>query len=38
MDFEIANKLIGSALAIGFQGLADRLVDDFCRQADIAED
>lgn len=38
MDFEVANKLIGSALAIGFQGLADRLVDDFCRQADIAED
>jgi ribosome-associated toxin RatA of RatAB toxin-antitoxin module len=38
MEFEIANKLIGSALAIGFQGLADRLVDDFCRQADIAED
>jgi len=38
MDFEIANKLIGSALAIGFQGLADRMVDDFCRQADVAED
>ena len=38
MDFEVANKLIGSALAIGFQGLADRLVDDFCRQADLAED
>jgi ribosome-associated toxin RatA of RatAB toxin-antitoxin module len=38
MDFEVANKLVGSALAIGFQGLADRLVDDFCRQADIAED
>jgi ribosome-associated toxin RatA of RatAB toxin-antitoxin module len=38
MDFEVANKLVGSAMAIGFQGLADRLVDDFCRQADIAED
>jgi len=38
MDFEVANKLVGSALALGFQGLADHLVDDFCRQADIAED
>jgi ribosome-associated toxin RatA of RatAB toxin-antitoxin module len=38
MDFEVANKLVGSALAIGFQGLADRLVDDFCRQADLVED
>jgi ribosome-associated toxin RatA of RatAB toxin-antitoxin module len=38
MDFEVASKLIGSALAIGFQGLADAMVDDFCRQADIADD
>ena len=34
LDFELAGKLVGSALAIGFQGLADRMVDDFCREAD----
>lgn len=34
LDFEAANKLLGSAMAIGFQGLADRMVDDFCREAD----
>jgi ribosome-associated toxin RatA of RatAB toxin-antitoxin module len=34
LDFEVAGKLLGSALAIGFQGLADRMVDDFCRVAD----
>jgi ribosome-associated toxin RatA of RatAB toxin-antitoxin module len=34
LDFEVASKLLGSALAIGFQGLADRMVDDFCRVAD----
>jgi ribosome-associated toxin RatA of RatAB toxin-antitoxin module len=38
LDFEVANKLIGSALAIGFQGLADRMVDDFCREADRNDD
>jgi ribosome-associated toxin RatA of RatAB toxin-antitoxin module len=38
LDFEVANKLIGSALAIGFQGLADRMVDDFCREADRSDD
>ena len=36
MDFEVAGKVLGSALAIGFQGLADRMVDDFCREADRA--
>ena len=36
LDFEVAGKLLGSALAIGFQGLADRMVDDFCREADRA--
>lgn len=36
LDFEVAGKLIGSALALGFQGLADRMVDDFCREADRA--
>ncbi len=34
LDFEVAGKVVGSALALGFQGLADRLVDDFCREAD----
>ena len=34
LDFEMAGLLFGSALAIGFQGLADRMVDDFCREAD----
>ena len=36
LDFEVAGKVMGSALAIGFQGLADRMVDDFCREADKA--
>lgn len=36
LDFEVAGKVMGSALAIGFQGLADRMVDDFCREADRA--
>jgi len=34
LDFEVASKLVGSALGLGFQGLADRMVDDFCREAD----
>ena len=38
LDFDVANKWIGSALAIGFQGLADRLVDDFCREANSSDD
>lgn len=33
LDFDVAGSLVGSALALGFQGLADRLVDDFCRIA-----
>jgi len=33
LDFEVAGRFIGSALAFGFQGLADRMVDDFCREA-----
>ncbi len=36
LDFEVAGKLLGSALALGMQGLADRMVDDFCREADRA--
>jgi len=38
MDFEVQNKLMGSALALGFQSLADRLVDDFCREANRHDD
>ena len=34
LDFEPRNRLLGPALAIGFQGLADRMVDDFVRVAD----
>lgn len=33
LDFEFANRLAGAALRIGFQGMADRMVDDFCRVA-----
>lgn len=33
MDFEMAGLLVGSALALGFQGLADRMVDDFAKAA-----
>lgn len=36
LDFEFAGRLIGSALAAGFQGLANRMVDDFCRAAQSA--
>ena len=34
LDFEMAGRFVGSALAMGFQGLADRMVDDFVRVAD----
>jgi ribosome-associated toxin RatA of RatAB toxin-antitoxin module len=33
LDFEYAGKLVGSVLQLGFQGLADRMVDEFCREA-----
>ncbi len=33
LDFDMAGALLGNAMALGFQGLADRLVDDFCRIA-----
>lgn len=33
LDFEFAGSLVGSALALGFQSLADRLVDDFSKAA-----
>ena len=34
LEFEPGNRLLGPALALGFQGLADRMVDDFVRVAD----
>src|SRR3546814_13000821 len=33
LEFELAGRLLGSALAIGFASIADRMVDDFCREA-----
>ena len=34
LEFEPKSRLLAPALAIGFQGLADRMVDDFVRIAD----
>lgn len=34
LDFEPRGRLLGPAMALGFQGLADRMVDDFVRVAD----
>lgn len=34
LDFEYAGRLGGTALKLGFQGLAGRMVDDFCREAE----
>jgi len=34
LDFEAQNRLLAPALALGMQGLADRMVDDFVREAD----
>lgn len=34
LAFEAASKLLAPALAMGMQGLADRMVDDFVRTAD----
>jgi ribosome-associated toxin RatA of RatAB toxin-antitoxin module len=38
MDFDVAGKLVGGALAVAFGGLSDRMVDDFCREADRNDD
>lgn len=37
LEFEPAVKLFAKAFTIGFQGLADRMVDDFVRVADHEE-
>ncbi|MEO8777077.1 MAG: type II toxin-antitoxin system RatA family toxin [Rhodanobacter sp.] len=34
LDFDYASKLGGAALRLGFQGVAGRMVDDFCREAE----
>jgi ribosome-associated toxin RatA of RatAB toxin-antitoxin module len=34
LDFDYAGRLGGSALKLGFQGLAGRMVSDFCREAE----
>lgn len=34
LEFEPSNRLLAPAFALGFQGLADRMVDDFVRVAD----
>lgn len=34
LDFDYAGKLGGTALKLGFQGLASRMVEDFCREAE----
>lgn len=33
LDFDYAGRLAGAALRLGFQGLANRMVDDFCSAA-----
>lgn len=34
LSFEAASRLLAPAMALGLQGLADRMVDDFVRTAD----
>ena len=34
LEFEPQNRLLGPALALGMQSLADRMVDDFVREAE----
>jgi ribosome-associated toxin RatA of RatAB toxin-antitoxin module len=36
LEFEMASRLGGAALRLGFQGLANRMVDDFCAEAERA--
>lgn len=33
LDFDYSGRLTGGALRLGFQGLANRMVDDFCAAA-----
>jgi ribosome-associated toxin RatA of RatAB toxin-antitoxin module len=34
LDFDYASRLGGGAIKLGFQGLANRMVDDFCCEAE----
>ena len=34
LDFDYGGKLGGAAMKLGFQGLAGRMVDDFCQEAE----
>lgn len=34
LEFEPSSRLLGPVFTLGFQGLADRMVDDFRREAD----
>ncbi|MEO8160315.1 MAG: type II toxin-antitoxin system RatA family toxin [Arenimonas sp.] len=38
LDFSVAGKLVGGALAVALGGLGDLMVDDFCREADRNDD
>jgi ribosome-associated toxin RatA of RatAB toxin-antitoxin module len=33
LRFDFTSRLIGPALSLGFRGMADRMVDDFCAEA-----
>lgn len=37
LDFDYSGRLVGTALRLGFQGLANRMVDDFCAAAAKAD-
>ena len=37
LEFDPSSRLLGPAIALGFQSLADRMVDDFVRVADRGE-
>ncbi|MEP6907522.1 MAG: type II toxin-antitoxin system RatA family toxin [Pseudoxanthomonas sp.] len=37
LEFEPSNRLLAPAIALGFQSLADRMVDDFVKVADKGE-
>lgn len=37
LAFEVANGLMAGAIKLGFAHLADRMVDDFCRQARLGD-
>jgi ribosome-associated toxin RatA of RatAB toxin-antitoxin module len=34
LDFDFAGRFGGTLLKLGFQGLGNRMVDDFCREAE----